>query len=69
MCKEDGSRLFSVVLGNRTGGNDKNGNTIEMKGTFFHCEGDQALEWVSQRVCGVSYHGDIQKSSGHGILE
>lgn len=34
-CKEVGSRLFSVVLGNRTGGNNKNGNTIKCKGMFF----------------------------------
>ncbi|KAK4806182.1 hypothetical protein QYF61_001105, partial [Mycteria americana] len=33
---------------------------------FFDGEGDQALEQVAQRACGISLLGDIKKPSEHG---
>lgn len=36
------------------------------KNPFSYCEGDLMLEQVSQKVSGVSIHGDTQNPSGHG---
>jgi len=32
---------------------------------LFHCEGDQAMEQVAQRGCGLCIFGDIQRPPGH----
>jgi len=48
------------------------GNGHKLKHRSFHqiirkhCEGDQALAQVAQRVCGDFVLGDIEKLSGHG---
>lgn len=36
--------------------------------TFFCCEGEQALEQVAQRGCGVSLLEDAKKPSGQPAL-
>jgi len=38
----------------------------EREEMFFYREGNQALEQVSQRRCGVSVLGDIKKPYGYG---
>ena len=38
----------------------------EHQEALSYCDGDQALEQVAQRGCGISILGDTQKLSGHG---
>lgn len=40
-------------------------STINRKSIFF-CKGDQTLEQVAQRGCGVSDLGDIKNLAEHG---
>jgi len=69
-CKEEGTRLFSVVPSDSTRGNGAQTETQEVPSeheeTLFYCEGHRALAQVAQRGCGVSHLGDVQKPSGHG---
>lgn len=41
---------------------------LDIKEILFNWERDQALAEVAQRGYGISYPGDIQKSSGHGCM-
>ncbi|KAK4830954.1 hypothetical protein QYF61_014413 [Mycteria americana] len=57
-CKEDGARVPSVVLSERTGGDMhklKHGTfCLNIRKHFFYCGDGQTLAQVAQRGCGVS---------------
>ena len=68
VSKEGGARLFSVVPGE----DKKQWAQVETqeipfkhKKTLFYCDGDQTLEQITQRGCGVFILGDIQNPAGH----
>ncbi|KAJ7425639.1 hypothetical protein BTVI_02321 [Pitangus sulphuratus] len=71
-CQEDGARLSLVVPGNRTRGKEQKlmhrNFHLNMKKAFFTVRGDCALEQIAQRGCGVSFTGDIQKTSGCNLV-
>lgn len=39
---------------------------LSIKEKLFYCEGEQTLELVAQRDCGVTIPGDTQNLTGHG---
>ena len=73
-CREDGTRLFSVVPSNSTRGNGHKLKhrkfQLNMRKNFFTL---RVMEpWnrqAAQRGCGVSFSGDIQDPPGQGPLQ
>lgn len=66
-CEGDRDRLFSVLLSGR---HKSSGHKLKHKKLHLnitkHCEGDQALELVAYRDCGVSLLGNTHKMTGNG---
>lgn len=66
--KKDKARDSSVLCTDRARGNEfrntENSDNDQKKPPFFYCAGGQTLQNASERGCGVSFNGDIQKSTG-----
>lgn len=64
--KEEGARLFSVMLSDRMRGNGHRLKNIkfEHKKNLFYPEGGQTLVQVAQRGCG--HVGPVENTAGHG---
>lgn len=62
VCREEGTRLFSVVSSERTRNNVHKLKEIsfQSKNKPFYCTGDQTLDQIDERCCRVSIPGYVQ---------
>lgn len=66
---EEGPVLYLAISSDRTRGNGYKLKHMKFhvnaRKYFFTCKGDQTLEQVAQRGCGVAIYGNIQNLTGH----